>query len=268
MASSVVVLIVIVLASCTAWKVPTPRMVRTAVQKTIASVGLATLILPLVVMGEEKNVLAQQLQLLQTKNSENQAVFLAQKDQEMLTKELLMADGQLIARGVIMITCDNIDQKVFPLGFISASDLDASFDSASSRLFVLAVGREGSIPLAAKSYPLKDLQFPLVWELEAKDLLFPYTKEAWLTSGNRADTIAVSAFITPNAKIGLPSSSVRVGFGLSDPLTMAGKLTRSSAQIRLGPGRPLDVSLFTQAEIDLLAAVDAGIERNLKSAEN
>ena len=63
MASSVVVLIVIVLASCTAWKVPTPRMVRTAVlasctawkvptprmvrtavQKTIASVGLATLI--------------------------------------------------------------------------------------------------------------------------------------------------------------------------------------------------------------------------------
>lgn len=218
------------------------------------------------VLAAESNALAQQLQLLQTKNSENQQALLQQQDQEMLTKELLMADGQLIARGVVMITCDNIDQKVFPLGFISASDLDASFDSANSRLFILAVGREGSIPMAAKSYPLKNLQFPISFELEDKDLLFPYTKEAWLTSGNRADTIAVSAFITPNSKISLPSSSVRVGFGLSDPLTMAGKLTRSSAQIRVGPGRPLDVSLFTQAEIDLLAAVDSGIERNLKSS--
>ena len=166
------------------------------------------------------------------------------------------------------MTCDNIDSKVFPLGFVSAGDLDpAAFDTPSSRLFVLAVGRDGNIPLAAKSIPLKGTEFPLVIELETKDLLFPYTNEAWMQSANRMDTIAVSAFLSPNDKISVPSSAVRVSFALSDPLTMAGKLTRSTAKLQLGPGKPLDVSLFTQEEINLLKSVDDGIERNIKGAK-
>lgn len=206
---------------------------------------------------------AEQIKEVQAKKSDEQKLRLQQQDQDFLAKELLMPEGNLVARGIITVLCDNTNPKIFPYGFDTADAIDLKFAEPSARLFLLAVGREGSLPLAAKSYPLKNLRFPMVFEIEAKDLLFPYTKDAWMASGNRLDTIAVSAFLTPESSLSTANPSIRVGFGLSDPQTMAGVLTRSTAQIKLGLGEPVDTRLFTAQEIELLQGVDNGIARNM-----
>jgi len=114
-------------------------------------------------------------------------------------------------------------------------------------------------PLAAKSYPLKDIQFPFVFELLSnEDLLFPYTEDAWLKSDNAKDSIATTAILSSSNQLSAPANTERYGFGLSEPITFAGVLTRSSTNI--GVTGKIDSSLYTQEETDLLAGIDRALD--------
>lgn len=165
-------------------------------------------------------------------------------------------EGKLIARGVVTLGADN--SKGNPFGYSAATDYDPSYDNKDATLFLLAVGREGP-PLAARKLPAKDVKFPLVFELTTSDLIFPYTEDAWLKSTNSKDTIALTAIITPANRIAEPNDSERFGFGVSDPITFAGKLSRDSANINV-EGK-IDKGLFTPQEIAILSAVDTQLER-------
>lgn len=157
---------------------------------------------------------------------------------------------------------DKTDPRTFPYGLECADALDAKFSSPSSRLYLLVVGQDSTQPLAAKSMPLANLKFPLVYEVETKDLLFPWNREAWVASPNHLDTVAVSAFFTPEESLSRPNPSIRVGFALSEPKQFAGKVTRSNADIKLGTGEPVDTRLFNANEIAILEQVDSGIIKN------
>lgn len=135
---------------------------------------------------------------------------------------------------------------------------DKYADNKAASLIILGVGREGGAPLAAKKVPLEGVKFPYVFSLETKDLLFPYTASAWEDSNNSKDTVAVSAFLCPTGVLATPDPAVRVGFGLSDPVTMAGVLTRSTAKISVQ--NKLDQKLYTQEEVAVLSGVDTGLE--------
>ena len=113
--------------------------------------------------------------------------------------------------------------------------------------------------MAAKRIPLKNLEFPLVFELNSDtDLLFPYTEEAWIQSSNAKDSIATTAILSSSNALSLPANNERYGFGLSDPMTFAGVLTRSSAA--LGINGKIDSNLYSKEEIALLAGVDKELE--------
>jgi len=226
---------------------------------TLATFGLGT---PLQSKAEDggTNNIADQIKLVQAMQVENQRARLQTMDQEAMAKELQMKDGQLIARGTVTLLSDALNAKTNPMGYPDAMTLDGAYSDPASTMFVLCVGREGSVPLAAKAYPLNELKFPMVFEVESSDLLFPYTPEAWLASTNRADTIAVSVFITPDSVINRPNEHVRVGFALSDPVTIAGVLTRATAAVQIQT--KLDSKLYTPEETALLTSVDNGLSSN------
>lgn len=166
----------------------------------------------------------------------------------------------MIAWGSILLQ----DTTVNPYGLGSAADLDPVYSANAGSLFILAVGRQGP-PLAAKRLELKDLQFPLVFELTSDDLIFPYTQDAWLNSDNSKDTVALTAIVSPSKKLSEPSYKERFGFALSDPITFAGKLSRSEAKMRVSD--KVQEALYTAEEVKLLEAVDNGLMQNEKSGK-
>lgn len=175
-----------------------------------------------------------------------------------LARELQLAPYELIARGIITLSQDKIDTNRYPIGFADANMIDEKYvGNNAASLIILGVGREGGAPLAAKKIPLNGLKFPYVFSLETSDLLFPYTKKAWEESGNSKDSIAISAFIVPEGKLAASDSAVRVGFGISDPVQMAGVLTRTSAQVKVQ--NKLDGKLYTDEEVAVLGGVDRGL---------
>jgi hypothetical protein len=98
-----------------------------------------------------------------------------------------------------------------------------------------------------------------VFELKSDtDLLFPYTEEAWVQSTNAKDSIATTVILSSSNALSQPANNERYGFALSDPMTFAGVLTRSSATI--GVSGKIDSNLYTKEEIALLAGVDKELE--------
>jgi hypothetical protein len=150
------------------------------------------------------------------------------------------------------------DPKLFPYGLPDASSYDASFGNDKASLFVLAVGRDGP-PLAAQRFLMKDITFPLAFEVLSDDLVFPYTKEAWLASSNSKDTIAMTIIISPDGQLALPNSVMRIGFALSEPIQVAGTFGRTTANINVN-GK-VDTKLYTEEEKTLLAGVDRELDR-------
>lgn len=85
-----------------------------------------------------------------------------------------------------------------------------------------------------------------------------------MKSSNAKDTIATTAIISSSSLLSQPANNERFGFGLSNPITFAGVLTRSSAAISV-TGK-IDSSLYTKEEIDLLAGVDREISSKLAAS--
>jgi len=248
---------------CSAWRPPSSRQVL----RTLATLGLGLGLSsgPVLADDSEPLSLAQQLRQIQAQKVAEQKARLDSQDHDLLSQELLLPEGELLARGTLTLVSDKLDLKAFPLGYDMAENLDPKFASPNSRLFLLCVGRDSTIPIAARSIPLAELHFPMAFELKTKDLLFPYTAAAWLASPNHVDTVAVTAFLTPEDKLSVANPSIRAGFGLSDPVSFAGKMTRATAPITVGSGDPIDTGLFTASEIALLTQVDAGIAKNSNS---
>ena len=136
--------------------------------------------------------------------------------------------------------------------------INSEFDNDKSTLFILAVGREGP-PLAAKRLKVNDLTFPIVFEVLDTDLIFPYTPDAWKSSSNSKDTIAITALLSPTNLLATPNPITKVGFGISQPLNIAGLLSRSPAKVVVKDN--VDTTLYSQEEIKLLSGVDNELDR-------
>jgi hypothetical protein len=202
--------------------------------------------------------------------------------QEQLNKELMYPEGYLIAKGsVILSTGDNNDNQrtgafpfgtnpsekkkgldsnpLYPYGYAEATEISPDYDTDDAPLFIVAVGREGHA-LAAKKIPLKNLVFPYTFELTVDDLLFPYNKEVWMKSGASKDSIATTAIISSANRLSISTGTERFGFGVSDPIIFAGKLSRSATQMKIA-GKVLKVE-YRENERALLEAIDRQIEQH------
>lgn len=106
---------------------------------------------------------------------------------------------------------------------------------------------------------MKDITFPYAFEVLSEDLVFPYTKEAWLASSNSKDTIALTVIISPDNLLATPNAVERIGFALSEPVQVAGTFGRTTANINVN-GK-VDTKLYTEEEKTLLAGVDRELDR-------
>lgn len=118
--------------------------------------------------------------------------------------------------------------------------------------------REGQ-PVAAKRMSLLDIKFPYAFELNSDDLVFPYTKEAYLASEQRKDSIALTVILSPD---GLLASTEgvreRIGFALSEPVQVAGTFGRTTANIQVN-GK-IDTKLYSDSERKLLSEMDRQLD--------
>ena len=203
-----------------------------------------------------------QLQAIKQQQIDQQKEFSQKKEEELMSKELLYPDGHLIGRGIVTLTpLKNgvaFDRLNFPYGVYTAADMDENLNTEKASLFLLAVGKEGP-PLAAIRYKLSDIKFPFVFEITSDDLFFPYNLEAWKNSANSKDIVACTAILTPDDKLATPSDAEWVGFGLSNPIVIAGSNGRTSAKLTIST--KIDKNLYTPTEITSLTNVDNEIER-------
>lgn len=157
------------------------------------------------------------------------------------------------------------DPKLFPYGLPDASSYDSTFSNEKATLFVLAVGRDGP-PLAAQRILMSEITFPYAFEVLSEDLIFPYTKEAWLASSNSKDTIALTVIISPDNLLATPNAVERIGFALSEPIQVAGTFGRTTANINVN-GK-VDTKLYTEEEKVLLSGVDRELDRICTKGNN
>ena len=209
---------------------------------------------PLVSLADEGGPASFQEQLkgVAAKQVEDQKARIEKAEQDLMSKELLYPDGRLVGRGIIKLNPEGTSNQLkafqtsFPYGYPDGPALDPAFEDEQSTMFILAVGRDGP-PLAAKRIKIKDMDFPIAFELTCDDLVFPYTPDAWLASPNSHDTIALTVILTPGNVLAAPNAAGRVGFGLSEPAKVAGAFSRTTADISLAA--KLDGKLYTNEEI-------------------
>jgi hypothetical protein len=178
-----------------------------------------------------------------------------------MSKEILYPDGKLLARGMVMLTPNQgqieFDKTNFPFGLMKATDMDEGLAEEKASLFILAVGREGP-PVAALKIPLKDVNFPFVFEITSDQLMFPYTPEAWAKTSNSKDSVALTAIVSKDDLLATPSESEWVGFAISNPVQIAGTNGRTTAKI--GISSKINRGLYTEKEVENLATIDKALE--------
>ena len=159
--------------------------------------------------------------------------------------------------GAAILQPSGTNLQQFPLGVKDVSALDPTFNSPDATLFILGVGREDLTPVAAKKLRLTEITFPLVFELESSDLVFPYTKDAWISSPSSKDSIAVTCILSPGDKLAVPNTLNLIGFGVSDPVNIGGSSQRGTARIFIN-GK-IDTNLYTKEEVKLLSGIDESL---------
>jgi hypothetical protein len=201
-----------------------------------------------------------QLKLVRAMQANQQKERAETEERELMAKELTYPDGRLLARGVIILApANDALTKDFPSGLMKAEDMDAAYASDKATLFILAVGRDGPPVAAFKKQPIRDVQFPFVFEVTTDNLLFPYTEEAWRNSPNAADSIAVTAILSADELLATPSSSERVGFAVSNPVVIAGTKGRTSAAATIN--QKVEERLYTEEETAILSSIDRGLSQ-------
>jgi len=159
-----------------------------------------------------------QLRIIQSKKVEEQTSRLREERK----KEKDDENKLVVARGIIALAAvggSGVDPSLYPLGYDNASLLDEdAFSNADSALVLTAVGKDGP-PVAAKRIALKDLKFPLLFELTSDDLIFPFNRDVYLGQKTLSQGyISVAAILDTDGKLVTPSPSNRFGFAISDPI--------------------------------------------------
>jgi len=222
------------------------------------SIGISPILYvgPIIAADDDLSLsLQEQIQTIAKKQVSEQQERIEKDELEALNRQIKYPEGKLIATGKIILGETNSN---LPLGLVKPSLLNNEFDNDKSTLFLLAVGREGP-PLAAKKLKVNDIEFPIVFEILDTDLIFPYTPDAWKNSANSKDTIAITALLSPTNLLATPNPSTKVGFGISQPLNIAGLLSRSPAKVVVKDN--VDTTLYSQEEIKLLSGVDNELDR-------
>jgi len=233
------------------------KWIHNAQRKIIASIASAIMVSNSLPAFAEESSLQDQLRVLQTMQTSQQKARFEKDEQDQVAKQLQYPEGKLVARGSVWLNAK--DKTSQPFGYAKSTDLDPSYGGDTASLFILAVGREGP-PLAARRYAITpELEFPMIFEVTTSDLLFPYTADAWSKSSNSKDSIALTAIISSSNSLSVPANNERFAFGVSDPITFAGTLTRAPA--RLTVENKVDGTLYNPQELALLAGVDKEIAR-------
>jgi hypothetical protein len=262
MMMKVLLLLVLLLSSI----LPNTSLILPKFQKVISSsivaviVGISPLINVQQSLGDDSTTtstisLQEQLQNIAKLQLLDQQKQLEQDELDALNRQIKYSEGKLIATGKIILGAET---PALPLGYSKPSLLSSELADDKATLFILAVGRDGP-PLAAKKYTVSDMKFPFVFEILDTDLIFPYTPEAWKQSSNSKDTIAVTALLSPTNLLATPNPYTKVGFGLSQPLNIAGLLSRSPAKLAVKDN--VDTTLYSPEEIKLLSGVDTELNR-------
>ena len=211
--------------------------------------------------ADDPGSFANQLKLVQAQQVQGQQQRYETLELEALNRELLWPGGRLIARGAALLMPQGVDPSAFPYGVSNLNALDPAFSTDEATLFILGVGREDLTPIAAKTIPAKDLTFPLIFELETSDLIFPYTPDAWTASDKSKDSIAVTCILSPGRKLATAPIANNVlnlvGFAVSEPVNIAGTFQRSTARVFIN-GR-IDSSMYSKEELDILAKIDSSL---------
>lgn len=174
----------------------TPFLVPSAIPHASALAGVRTVAPDRV----QDTTLQDQLKVVQALQVERQMDTVRKQE----TSLKLMAEAEdTIATGIVALpppAGQGIDASKYPLGYAKAVDLEGVFDKDEAALVITAVPREGP-PFAAKAYKLNDIDFPFAFDLNTKDLMFPYTADAWKESALSKDTIAITAILAPDGKL-------------------------------------------------------------------
>lgn len=221
------------------------------------SIGISPLIHVGPILADDNTLtLQEQLQTIAKQQVSEQQKRLEQDELDALNRQIKYSEGKLIATGKILLGEQTITA---PIGLSKPSLLSSDISDDKATLFILAVGREGP-PLAAKRIKISDIKsFPIVFEVLDTDLIFPYTPEAWRQSDNSKDSIAVTALLSPTNLLATPNPSTKVGFGISQPMNIAGLLSRSPAKVVIKDN--VDTTLYSPEEIKLLSGVDSELAR-------
>jgi len=199
-----------------------------------------------------------QLKMIQDVKVQNQKRRIEADESDLQSKELLYPEGKLIGRGIVKLVPER-DGKLFPYGLTDPVVFDENLSDKRSSLFVLAVGRDG-LPVAAKRLLLRDLTFPYAFEINDDDLVFPYTKEAYLQSEKRLDSVALTVIISPDGLLASTEAvQERIGFALSEPIRIAGSFGRTTANIDV-KGK-IYTKLYSESERGLLSQMDNQLDK-------
>lgn len=230
--------------------------VKTA-KKWISAACLASTLVA-VPMASHAVDLSDQLQVLRQQQIGVQKERYEDAEARAVKQELLYPQGSLLARGACLLFGDDAGSsqrnREFPLGYEYASQVDPAFDGEDATLFLISVGRADGSPCAVTKMHLKDLQFPFVFEVTTKDLVFPYTPEAWTSGTQVSDSVVVTAIMSPSSHLVDKHINTRLGFAISQPVTIAGSLQRSTARVTINT--KVNTKMYSAQEIDLLRSLD------------
>ncbi len=164
--------------------------------------------------------------------------------------------GSQVAKAVIEIAAADGLTTQFPLGITSPETGDAKY-TESTAVICTAIGKEGP-PVAARKFHITNTPFPIFVELNTEDLLFPYTKDAWISSPLNKDNTAMTCVLDTDGKLQTASITDRYGFAISDPIIENDVLRRNEAEISL-KSQPSGMP-YTDSELAILKNLDEELE--------
>lgn len=239
--------------------------------KRVMAVGsaLSIYLAPTISFAAEDS-LVEQLKVVRALQIEQQKEEIIKERDDETRQEQTYEKGKLIARGLVALPAVGAtDPSLFPFGFTEATALDEIFGSENAALILTAVSKQGP-PVAAKRLPLKQIKFPLVFEITTDDLLFPYNADIWKRSPLSEESISVTCILEPDGRLGTAEAQSRFGFAISDPIkprepiaatteTVVAQPLRTDAKISVNmkaDGRP-----YSEEEKEMLSRVDAELDR-------
>lgn len=221
---------------------------------------------PTIAAAAPDTSLRDQLRVLQVLQVDDQNRKLQAGEEDSKSKKNFEAGEVVLVHGTVsLIPPVGVDTTQYPLGYSRARDLEASLSANKACLILTAVGREGP-PLAAKKYnQLDDLEFPLVFDITTKNLIFPYTKEAYLKSKVGEDSLAVTAVLDEDCLLTTNSATSHFGFALSDPKPVTSFKTINREDLLLEDGPISATGLAATPKSDGLLRTQANVAVRLKS---